>query len=159
MKLARICIAIAALLAFASICAAQNTPASDTESKIIANEKMVVDAVSKNDSETFKKLVSMDAWVVNEHGVAKVSDVLQFIFDPNVKTTSYSVDEPKVIMLDSDTALITYKSAWAGTNNGKAESETTYDSTIWSKRDGKWVAIFHQATEVAKPPEKTPPGN
>ncbi|MBA2733042.1 MAG: hypothetical protein H0U54_09165 [Acidobacteria bacterium] len=67
MKLARICLAILATLTFASVCAAQCGPPvkamGDTESKLIANEKMITDAISKNDSASFKNLVSMDGWL------------------------------------------------------------------------------------------------
>lgn len=161
MKLARILVAIVATLTFASVCAAQCGPAAkatgDTESKLIASEKMIMDAISKNDSAGFKNLVSMDGWVVTSRGANKVGDIVQHLFDPNVKTTSYSIEEPKVMMLNPDMALLTYKSMWAGTANGKTESETSYDSTLWVKRNGKWWAVFHQATKVEQPPASTAP--
>lgn len=160
MKSARILIAILATFTFASIAAAQCGPPAKamdaTESQIIANEKIVSEAAMKNDSVAFKSLVSMDAWVVSGNGTAKVSDIFQYMFDPNskTKTSSYSLEDPKVMMINPTTALITYKSVWAGTIDGKAKSETTFDSTLWVKRDGKWWAVFHQSTEMAKPQEK-----
>lgn len=160
MKLARICIAVFASLVFAPLCAAQCGPQPTaagksmgaTESMIIANEKQIIDSVNNNKPDDFKKLVSMDAWVVNSHGTAKVSDVLQYIFNPDVKTTSYSMEDPKVMILDADAALVTYKSIWAGTDKGKPQSETTRDSTLWVKRDGKWWAVFHQSSKLEMPP-------
>lgn len=161
MKLARICLAILATLTFASVCVAQCGPPvkamGATESKLIANEKMITDAISKNDSAGFKNLVSMDGWVINDKGTAKVGDVFQYIFDPSTKTTSYTMEDAKVMMLNSDTGLLTYKSTWAGTVNGKAESESTYDSTLWVRRNGKWWAVFHQSTKIEKPHEAMTP--
>jgi hypothetical protein len=29
--------------------------------------------------------------------------------------------------------------------------ETVYASTVWTERNGKWVAVFHQETGAAPP--------
>jgi hypothetical protein len=160
MKLARICIAVFAGLVFAPLCAAQCGPQpaaksmGATESMIIANEKQIADAVNNNKPDDFKKLVSMDGWVISPMGTAKVADIINYIFNPDVKTTSYAMEDSKVMMIDANTALLTYKSIWAGTDKGKAMSENSYDSTLWVKRDGKWWAVFHQTTKVEMPPAK-----
>lgn len=165
MKLARICIAVFASLVFAPLCSAQCGPQpaaagksmGATESMIIANEKQIIDSVNNNKPDDFKKLVSMDAWVVTSQGTAKVSDVLNYIFNPDVKTTSHAMEDTKVMMIDANAALITYKSIWAGTDKGKAQSETSHDSTLWVKRDGKWWAVFHQTSKLEMPPAAAAP--
>jgi hypothetical protein len=61
------------------------------------------------------------------------------------------MENPMVKRLDKDSAVITYKSTGTATYKGQASSESSYDTTIYVRRSGKWVAIFHQSTDMAKP--------
>lgn len=162
MKLARICMAIIATLMFATICAAQCGPAKpkgggggagSLDSMIVAQEQMIVDAIKKRDANAFKSLVDMDATVIGGDGMHKVSEIIPMLFSPDLTFASYSLEDPQVKMVGKDTAMISYKSVATSTYKGKTETGTSYETTIYMRRAGKWMAIFHQSSEMEKPAE------
>ena len=57
-----------------------------------------------------------------------------------------------LVEADDKTALVLYKWTGAGTMMGQPVPSPTYASTVWTKKGGKWVAIFHQETTAATPP-------
>lgn len=161
MKLARICMAIIATLMFATICAAQCGPAKpkggggagSVSDMLVAQEQMIIDAIKKRDANAFKSYVDMDATVIGGDGIHKVSEIIPMLFSPDLSFTTYTLDEPQVKMLVKDTYMLTYKSTVATSYKGKSESGTSFESTIYMRRAGKWVAIFHQSSEMEKPAE------
>ncbi|HEY0006525.1 MAG TPA: nuclear transport factor 2 family protein [Pyrinomonadaceae bacterium] len=168
MKTTRFLLAILTVLALASICSAQGggTGAKASkggaqvakvtdESMIIANEQKVLDAIKSRNQAGFTALVDQNGWVVGSRGAMKISAVLSSIFDPSYTITEYRMEDPQILMLDKDAALLSYKSINSATSNGKTESEVSYDSTVWVKRQGKWMAMFHQSTKVENPPAAT----
>jgi hypothetical protein len=158
MKLARICTAIIATLMFASICAAQCGPArpkgagaaGSLEEMIVAQEQMIVDAIKKRDAEAFKNLVDMSGYEVSSHGTESLADFASVLFSPDVTFSETKMEEPKVKLVDKNTAVLTYKSTWNSTYKGKASSGSSYDTMIFVRRAGKWIAVFHQATAAAQ---------
>lgn len=163
MKVARICIAILATLIFASIAAAQCGPArpkapgesGSLEEMIVAQEKLIIAAIKKNDVEAFKSLVDVSGTVVNSHGIMKISDALPMLFDSKVSISEYTLEEPQVRTVDKNTAIINYKSSSTATLDGKTITGKSYDTTVFVRRVSKWVAVFHQSSEVAPTPMAT----
>jgi len=163
MKILRICTTLLALLMFAPICFAQsgmeskgtkNSSAamSGDEAKIIAAEQQIMEAIKNRKPENFKALVDQNGTVMSPQGAMRVSDVMNEIFNPATTITEYRMEDAKVMMVNKNAAMLTYKSISAATMNGKTESETSYDSTLWVKRNGKWMAMFHQSTPTKAPP-------
>jgi hypothetical protein len=58
------------------------------------------------------------------------------------------VEDPQVMMIDKDAAILTYKSTGTETYQGKTETGISYATTVWVKRGGGWKAIFHQESMV-----------
>ena len=160
MKLARICMALVATLMFASICAAQCGPAKpkgaaagSLDEMIVAQEQAIIDAFKKRDADAFKSHVDMDATLVSGEGIIKLSDVMSAMFSPDITFSVYTLEDPHVRMVGKDMAMISYKSNVTTTTKGKTESETTFETTAYVRRAGKWVAVFHQSSQLSKPAE------
>lgn len=159
MKIARICMAILATLTFASVAAAQCGPAKpkpaagtgSLDEMIVAQEKLVIEAIKKNDIEAFKALVDVNGTVVNSQGIMKISEALPMLFGPKVSITAYTLEDPQVRTIDKNTAIINYKSSSTGTFDGKTMTRKSYDTTVFVRRVSKWVAVFHQSSEMAAP--------
>jgi hypothetical protein len=171
MKSFRIGTTLLFVLALASLCAAQSKTDSASsaskskgtmsgnmamgmsakESMIVASEQKVIDAIKSRNVEGFKAMVDQSGWLVTSQGTKQVSEITPQIFNPADTFTDYRMENPKVMMLNKKMALLTYKSISAGMSGGKSMSETTYDSTLWVKRNGKWVAIFHQISPMMNP--------
>ncbi len=168
MKTIRTLVTVLSILTLTSLCSAQTQPNSSTakpkgaeasasgvESSIIANEQQIMDAIRNRKPDIFRSLVDQNGWVMTPNGAQQVSSIMSQIFDSAMTITEYRMETPRVMMLNKNTAVLTYRSISTGTMNGKTESETSYDSTIWVKRNGKWMAMFHQSTPVMNPQSST----
>lgn len=163
MKTARMCVAILATLIFASVAAAQCGPArpktpgetGSLEEMIVAQEKLIIEAIKKNDGEAFKSLVDVNGTVVNSQGIMKISDALPMLFGSKVTISEYTLEEPQVRTVDKNSAIINYKSSSTASFDGKTMTGKSYDTTIFVRRGSKWVAVFHQSSEVAPSPTTT----
>jgi hypothetical protein len=96
-------------------------------------------------------MVDMEGSVVGSDGVHKMSDAVTMIFSPDLTFATYSLEDPQVRMIGKDTAIISYKSTSTATYKGKTETLTSFETTVYVRRAGKWVAVFHQTSEMAKP--------
>ena len=136
------------LLACAAPAFAQASKAT-TEKALIANENKVADAIAKHDLKTFNDLVMADGVAADMGGFMKVSDFTK-AFD-QVKVSSWHIMNPQVIWVNDKTAVVAYTWMGKGTYMNQPMPETVYASTVWTERNGKWVAIFHQETAAAPP--------
>jgi len=130
------------------IAAAQDAQAEKT---IIANERAVNDAFSKGDSAAFKALVAADGWAVDSvMGRAPVADMLKDFagLTKELKITSWDITESKIVWVDATTAIHSYKWTAKGTDHGKPLVSPVWASTVWTKKSGKWMALFHHESPL-----------
>jgi hypothetical protein len=128
---------------------AQAASKAATEKALIANENKVSEAVAKHDLKTFNDLVAADGISGDKEGFMKVADFTK-TFDQVKISTSHIMDE-KVTWIDDKSAIVTYMWMGKGTYMNQPVPETVYASTVWTERNGKWVAVFHQETGAAPP--------
>src|SRR5438067_5938864 len=55
----------------------------------------------------------------------------------------YSLADMKVVFPSADVAVITYKATIQQTSEGKDMSGTFNSGSIWVKKGGKWLEVFH----------------
>ena len=111
-----------------------------TEKTLIANERAVIDAFAKGNRATLEKLISRDGFGVDQ-------------MTKDMKITSWTMADEKVLWADANTAILNYTWTGNGSYQGQPIPSPTFASTVWTKRGGNWVAIFHQETnKVAAPP-------
>jgi ketosteroid isomerase-like protein len=130
------------------IAAAQDAQAEKT---IIANERAVNDAFAKGDSAAFKALVAADGWAVDSViGRAPVADMLKDFagLTKELKITSWDITESKIVWVDATTAIHSYKWTAKGTDHGKPLVSPVWASTVWTKKSGKWMALFHHESPL-----------
>jgi hypothetical protein len=139
----------AALIALgcSTVAFAQAASKAATEKALIANENKVSEAVAKHDVKTFTDLVAADAVSADMGGFMKASEFTKTI--DQVKISTWHIMDPKVTWIDDKSALVTYTWMGKGTYMNQPFPETAYASTVWTERNGKWVAVFHQETGAA----------
>ena len=148
------------LLAFASVCfaqpAAQATPSPSPKPKpamskaqmlkaLSTAEKKLWDAFKNKDPKPFKAGLTADAFALDENGIQKKEDTVKMIPQAPCEIKSYELSDWKLTMINSSTALVTYKGKTDGTCAGQA-IPTVWCSTTYVNRGGKWLAIFHTET-------------
>lgn len=120
------------------------------EKTLMANENKIAEAVAKHDVKTFSDLVASDAVSADQAGFMKVADFVKSM--DQMKIASQHMMDMQVSWVDDKTAIVRYTWMGSGTFMGQPVPGTTYASTIWTERNGKWVAVFHQETPMAPPP-------
>jgi hypothetical protein len=150
------------LLAFASICFAQ--PAAQATAspspkpkpamskaqilkKLSASETKLWEAFKNKDAKPFKATLAADSVAVGENGLETKDDTVKMIPSMPCEVKSFELSDWKLTMLNSATALITYKGKADGTCAGSA-IPTVWCSTIYVNRGGKWLAVFHQESNA-----------
>ena len=124
---------------------------AQAEKTIIANERAVNDAFAKGDSAAFKALVAADGWAVDSViGRAPVADMLKDFagLTKELKITSWDITESKIVWVDATTAIHSYKWTAKGTDHGKPLVSPVWASTVWTKKSGKWMALFHHESPL-----------
>ena len=119
---------------------------------LIANEHKMNEAVAKGDKATFSSMLASDATSADEGGFMKVSDFVPMM--DQVKVADWKISDEHVTWAGANTAVVTYVWTGKGTFQGQPVPEKTYVSTVWTKKDGKWVAVYHQESAAAKPAPK-----
>lgn len=148
------------LLALASISFAQDTPQAtpspkpkpkprmskaQIQNKLSAAEKKLWDAWKNKDAKPFKSALSADFVMIEETGVSGKDGVVKEITSMPCEVKSYELSDWKLTMINSGTALITYKGKANGTCAGTA-IPPVWASSVWVSRGGKWLAFSHQET-------------
>jgi hypothetical protein len=145
----RILAAALVALGCSTVAFTQAASKTATEKALIANENKVAEAVAKHDLKTFNDLVAADGVSADMGGFMKVSDFTK-TFD-QVKISTWHIMDAKVTWIDDKSAVVTYTWMGKGTYMNQPIPETAYSSTVWTERNGKWVAVFHQETGAAPP--------
>jgi hypothetical protein len=134
---------------------AQDRPAaksdSATENQLIAHERALQAAVAKGDKSSFESLVLLNDgdWTTSTSDgfipIKLVADGLE-----HFRLTKWDIINPRVTWLDPDSAIVL--SAWtaSGTFWDRPVSPLAVATTVWTKRNGKWLAVTHQETEVTR---------
>jgi hypothetical protein len=164
--LASLPIAIAVTAMIPSVCyaqQAQNQPqaakvtrpatriTSNDELKehLIAEEKASWDLAIKRDATSYKALHAPDFFTVSGTGITDRELSEDSALDSHVHFDRCDLSEFSVRFVAENAALITYRAKAAGTDHGKAFQLDSCASSLWVKRDGKWLNVFYQATPAA----------
>jgi hypothetical protein len=131
-----------------------------TEKQLLANERAISEAIAKGNAAAFKEHVAAEGWYIDAMaGRASVAGFLKE-FDKlakELKVASWDLTEPRTHWVDANTAVLTYKWVGKGTYQGQPMPSPVWCSTVWAKRGGKWMAIFHQETNPMPPPPPPKP--
>ena len=115
-----------------------------------ANERAINVAVQKSDIAGFSALVATDGFAMDGTGLMAVSEFVKMF--NQMKLTTFSIDQVKVIPASDTAAVITYRFTGKGTMMGQPMPSPVLASTTYANRGGKWVAVFHQETIPTPPP-------
>ena len=129
-----------------------STPAAAlvTEADALAREKQVYDALKAKNYDAFAAFLADDQVYVSGSGVQDKATTLKGInvFEP----TEVTLSEVKLLNATRNLYVLNYKVSVKGSVNGKPlpPDFAERDSTAWVNRGGKWLAVFHQGSEVGK---------
>jgi uncharacterized protein (TIGR02246 family) len=135
---------ILAIVAFVPSFAAAQTDTAGATKQIQAMEQAITAAMQKGDAAAFKANIADDAITLDATGLSPIAEFVK-MFD-QVKMTSFTIDQSKVMFVNDTTAIHTYRWTGKGMIMGQMMPSPSWSSTVWVKRGGKWQAVFHQET-------------
>jgi len=105
----------------------------------VAREKMAWNALKRKDYDTFASFLDEAQIEVEADGVYDKAGTLKGVrtFD----ASKYELSDFRTASLDSDAALVTYV-----VKSSDPKSPPERHTTLWVKRNGKWLSLFHQGT-------------
>ena len=115
---------------------------------LIANERALHGAVARGDKASFQSLVLPEGVWTTRQGFVPMRLLADGLGD--FKLTKWDIVNPHVTLLDTDSALLLYAWTGTGTFHNQPLASTTLASTVWTRRDGKWLAVHHQQTDLSR---------
>src|SRR5262245_30697475 len=137
------------LIAVAPVCFAQASPAKPAKSAsneaVIADlEKSAWEAYKNKQADAYNKLLSKDYYGAYTEGIKNLDREVADMAKTDLR--EYSLADIKVVCTSSDVAVMTYKTTMQETSEGKDMSGIYNSASVWVKKGGKWLGVFH--TEV-----------
>jgi ketosteroid isomerase-like protein len=143
---------IASLAAFAALfIVGQIARADESASKEIEKALTVLnDAFVKKDVDAIKKLMTDDHVSITPYYDGALTGAQQIAALKDFKDYEYTTGKMKFTSIDKDTVLVTYPLTMKGSFKGKPLAAKSYVSSLWTKRDGKWVEALYQETALGE---------
>jgi hypothetical protein len=117
------------------------------EAMLIAREKEAWEQIKKKNAQGFAGYLAEDQIYVTGDGVHSKAETIKGVTEAGPAEITFS--DWKVLMVDKDAAIVTYTTKSGAAVACGPEPVTQRESTVWVKRGGKWLAVFHQDTPAA----------
>ncbi len=122
---------------------------SKVEAQIIALEKAAWESWKNKNAAWFQANLAEDALQVNREGVLNKSQIVK-VAGTDCEIKSFSLDNFKFLMLDKNSALITFTGKQDGVCSGKTIPATVYSTSVYVKRGGKWLNALYTETPAVQ---------
>jgi hypothetical protein len=119
-----------------------------TRRPLIAEERASWDLAIKRNASAYKAFHTSDFFTVSGSGVVDKTSSETSALDSNVRFDQCELSGFDVHLVAENAALVTYHVKAAGLDHGKGFQLDSYASSLWIKKDGKWLNVFYQATPV-----------
>ncbi|MDX6250420.1 MAG: hypothetical protein QOF10_3780 [Kribbellaceae bacterium] len=111
-------------------------------------EEQMWRANREGDGAFYAKLLRDDALVVSKYGVmtkAQGIPVIEANHNPYVKT---DLSDQKVLQLDENNALVTYRVDVTAVVQGNEVELPSYATSVYTREGDQWRGVFHQQTAL-----------
>ena len=148
--------ALNALVPAACYAAPQSLPQSQATSKdvigqsLITKERLSWELAIKRDAASYKAFHAPDFFTVSGTGFTDRALSESSAMDANVHFEQCDLSGFGIHFVAENAVLITYLVKASGLDHGKAFQLNSYASSLWMKRDGKWLNVFYQATPTTQ---------
>lgn len=117
---------------------------------LVALEKQSWEAWKNHDGKFFQGFLADDHVELGFGGPANKATVVAGVAGPACSVKSYTVDHFSVAAVDENVALVTYHAAQDTTCGGQPVPSPVWVSSLYVKRDGRWLNFLYQQTKTPK---------
>jgi len=126
---------------------------ADIKKTLIDLARKAWDANIREDAAFYRDFLIDEAVGVNNFGLTdKASLVKQMQYHTGVPFTEVTMEDPRVVVLSPESALLIYRATVHATKDGKNIVFSDYVTTAFVKRDEKWKGAFQQHTRLQGKP-------
>jgi hypothetical protein len=129
-------------------CAVSAMAQKGLEADLMKSEKAAWDAFGRGDGKFFQSFLADDSVMFGDSGIQTKAEGIKMISSKPCEVKSYNFSNFKVSMVNPTTALVTYSATEDATCGGQPAPAKVNVSTIYVKRNGKWLGYFHQESPV-----------
>jgi hypothetical protein len=118
---------------------------------VLALEKRMWEAYSKQDADTFHNLLPDDFICLDTFGrPSDKAGVLDYV--AKFRILEYTMQDVKVILLNATSAIVSYQIDYKvrPTNGQEVESTSRRVTSAWAQRKGKWWDVYYEERLVPK---------
>lgn len=115
--------------------------ASPDKDALITAEKNAWQNIKDKKWDDFKKIFSADFRGVYSSGINKMDKEMTEVKTLDLK--SYTLGDIDVVMVDKDSAMLTYSVTVGGTEDSKDVSGKMNAASLWKKEGSDWKLVFH----------------
>lgn len=120
--------------------------ANSTEQELATLVNELAEAMKRRDATPFARVLADDFSEINAEGqVVGKAQVLAAV--PRVSFETYAMSDLKVRAF-GDAAITTFRLTSKGSLDGRDFSGEYIETTVWIKRDGRWLVVAAHATRV-----------
>jgi uncharacterized protein (TIGR02246 family) len=112
-----------------------------------AGERQVLEALKAGDMPAFASFLADDAMELTPQGLQSKAQIIETL--KGGRLLEYTMTDLKAIQVDKDAMLVTYRTTGKFSAHGQEGAYDARATSLWVKRNGKWLAVFHQETPVA----------
>ena len=116
--------------------------------ELVALETQVWDALVAGDTAADAALLAADFVGVYPTGFAGRDDHVGQLAGGST-VAAYTIEQPRLIPAGDDAVLLAYRATFRRAGHGAPES--MYVSSLWCRRDGRWLNTFSQDTPGGGP--------
>ena len=121
---------------------------SKVEAQIIALERAGWKAWKDKNPAWYRRNTTEDVMLINSFGVANKAQMIKDISTCDVK--SFALDDFKLVMLNSDTVLMTYTAVQDGVCGGQKIPTQVRSTVNYVRRGGRWLEAMYMETPMAE---------
>ena len=116
-------------------------------------EQKYWNAICKNDSTTAAALSDDTCLVVGAQGVSELrrSMLKELMNNATYELEDFAIEDVHMHPLTDDIVALAYKVREQLSVNGKPVALEAFDSSIWQRRDGRWVCAVHTESPIGAP--------
>jgi hypothetical protein len=154
----RLLLLVVAVMLALPVLAQDKAADAKLQADLFAKEKMLWDAFFKKDAKMFDDMLAADGVFIDGMGVSGKPELLKMVGTMNCKMKSYSFSQQKMTRLDNDAVILSFKATQDGECDGQKVPATSFVTSTWVMRNGKWMGISHAEVPAmampAAPPKK-----
>lgn len=140
--LAQIGMCFASMLMFCAVAAAQD----NVQNELLAQERKLIDAINQKNNAALSRLLADEVTSITSGRGRQSKDQIVSGLE-KLSFADYKISDVATIVVSPDVAILTYNFSWTSSVKGKPATKiTSYATSVWKRRNGKWRSVFYQET-------------